>query len=121
MSKIIFKTRWTSADAAGLPIFPGLVRYDEVLEQRVIRHALRFTASRTRRAYVHPTRHFASSYTDADLPPMGMRVRLKAGFDLSGFPPGCRVILQALKTHGTLKTLTGIDFEVVLMGPVTTQ
>ncbi len=138
---------WTSADAAGLPIFPGLVRYDEVAGQGIIRHALRFTASRTRRAYVHPARHFASSYTDADLPPMGMRVRLKAGFDLSGFPPGCRVILQALKTYGmiladngsswyvsgapdprwndeelnTLKTLTGNDFEVVRMGAVTTQ
>lgn len=138
---------WTSADAAGLPIFPGLVRYDEVVGRKEIRHALRFTAPRTRQAYVHPARHFASSSTDPALPPMGMRVRLKAGFDLSTFPPGARPILQALKTYGmfladngsgwflsgapdarwnddelnTLKRLTGNDFEVVKMGAVITQ
>jgi hypothetical protein len=138
---------WTSADAAGLPIFPGLVRYDEVMEGNIIRHALRFTASRTRRAYVYPARHYASASTDPSLPPMGMRVRLKAGFDISGFPPGARVVLQALKTYGmiladnggnwflsgapdsrwnddelnTLKRLTGNEFEVVKMGPLTTQ
>ena len=78
---------WTSADAAGLPIFPGLVRYDEVFEQGVIAHALRFTVHDTRRAYVHPARHFASSNTSPNLPPMGMRVRLKASFDISGFSP----------------------------------
>jgi hypothetical protein len=138
---------WTSADAAGLPIFPGLVRYDEVTEGKVIRHALRFTATRTRRAYVSPARHYASSSTDPSLPPMGMRVRLKAGFEISGFPPGARVVLQALKTYGmiladngsnwyisgtadsrwnddemnSLKTLTGNDFEVVKMGLLNTQ
>ena len=69
---------WTSADAAGLPIFPGLVRYDEVVEQGVINHALRFTVSQTRHGYVDPARHFASDYTSPNLPPMGMRVRLKA-------------------------------------------
>ena len=84
----------TSADAAGLPIFPGLVRYDEVVEQKEIRHALRFTCPTTRRAYVHPARHFASSRTDPDLPPMGMRVRRRAHFDVSGVSPRVRVIRQ---------------------------
>ena len=138
---------WTSADAAGLPIFPGLVRYDEAVEQREIRHALRFTCPTTRRAYVHPARHFASSRTEATLPPMGMRVRLKAGFDVSGFPPAVQVILNAMKKHGmlladngsawyvsgapdprwsddelaTLRSVRGRDFEVVQMGAVVTQ
>lgn len=93
---------WTSADAAGLPILPGLVRYDEVVEQREIRHALRFTARTTRRAYVYPARHWASSRTDAKLPPMGLRVRLKAAYDISGFPPAAQVILKALKRYGML-------------------
>ncbi|HVH12394.1 MAG TPA: hypothetical protein VM759_05050, partial [Longimicrobium sp.] len=138
---------WTSADAAGLPIFPGLVRYDEVMEQKEIRHALRFTCPVTRRAYVHPARHFASSRTDANLPPMGMRVRLRADFDLRGYPAGVQVILQAMKTYGmlladngsgwyvsgapdprwndeelaTLHTVRGRDFEVVRMGTIVTQ
>jgi hypothetical protein len=138
---------WTSADAAGLPIFPGLVRYDEVAEQGAIRHALRFTVSRSRRGYVAPARHFASSDTSSSLPPMGMRVRLRAGFDMSTYPPSARVILQALKTYGmivadngsdwylsgapdvrwsdtelnTLKTVRGSDFEVVRIEAVTTQ
>src|SRR5438876_2562157 len=73
---------WTSADAAGLPIFPGLVRYDEVMEQGVITHALRFTVNHTRRAYTYPARHVASSLTGSSYPPMGMRVRLKANFDI---------------------------------------
>src|SRR5262249_57427311 len=77
---------WTSADAAGLPILPGLVRYDEVMEQKAITHALAFTCMRTRRAYVHPARHFASKNKDPKLPPMGMRVRLKADYDISSFP-----------------------------------
>lgn len=137
---------WTSADAAGLPIFPGLVRYDEVVEQKAIRHALRFTCPVTRRAYVHPARHWASSRTDANLPPMGMRVRLKAGFDVSGFPPSVQVILAAMKKHGmlladngsgwyvsgapdprwndaelaTLRRVRSTDFEVVRMGTVVT-
>jgi hypothetical protein len=93
---------WTSADAAGLPIFPGLVRYDEVMELRAIRHALRFTVPRTQRAYVWPARHFASSSTDPNLPPMGLRVRLKASVDISGYPQHARVILQALKDYGMM-------------------
>jgi hypothetical protein len=101
---------WTSADAAGLPIFPGLVRYDEVVEQGVIRHALRFTVQTTRRAYVSPARHYASSDTSPNLPPMGMRVRLKASFDISGFPPSARVILQALKTYGMMVADNGGDW-----------
>ena len=129
---------WTSADAAGLPIFPGLARYDEVA-RGVIDHALRFTAPHTRRAYVYPARHFASSSDDPALPPMGLRVRLKASFDISGFPPQARVVLQALKRYGmiladngspwyisgapnphwsnddlhSLGRVTGADFEVV--------
>jgi len=91
---------WTSADAAGLPIFPGLVRYDEVVEQGEIRHALRFTCPTTRRAYAPPARHWASSQTDPDLPPMGMRVRLRADFDVSGLSVEVQVILTALKRYG---------------------
>ncbi|MBM3876345.1 MAG: hypothetical protein FJ386_06460 [Verrucomicrobia bacterium] len=138
---------WTSADAAGLPIFPGLVRYDEVMEMRAIRHALRFTVRRSRRAYVKPATHFASRLTDANLPPMGMRVRLKAGFDVSRFPAPVQVILTALKKHGmlladngsdwfisgapdprwdveqlaTLKRVKGRDLEVVRMGELVTR
>jgi len=91
---------WTSADAAGLPIFPGLVRYDEAVDRGEIRHALRFTCPRTRRAYVPPARHWASSATDPSLPPMGMRVRLRADFDVSGFPEEVQVILTAMKRYG---------------------
>jgi len=90
---------WTSADAAGLPILPGLVRYDEVASG-TIRHALRFTAPRTRRAYIWPARHYASSSTDPARPPMGQRFRLKASFDISGFSPTNQVVLTALKTYG---------------------
>ncbi len=93
---------WTSADAAGLPIFPGLVRYDEVVERREIRHALRFTCAATRRAYVHPARHYASSRTDPAYPPMGMRVRLRADYDITSFPQEVQVILVALKRYGML-------------------
>ena len=135
---------WTSADAAGLPIFPGLVRYDEVVLRGEIRHALRFTVSRTRRAYVYPARHFPSSSTDQNLPPMGMRVRLKPSYDISSYPLSAQVVLRALKKYGmivadngsdwflsgapdarwsdaelnTLKTVHGRDFEVVLMGQI---
>lgn len=101
---------WTSADAAGLPIFPGLVRYDEVVGLGVVRHAFRFTVARTRKAYVHPARHFASTATGIDLPPMGMRVRLKAAYDASGFPPQARVILEALKIYGMLLADNGGDW-----------
>ena len=92
---------WTSSDAAGLPILPGLVRYDEVAEGE-IRHAVRFTAPRTRRAYVWPARHYASSLTGLGYPPMGQRFRLKADFDVSGFSPEVQVILRALKKYGMI-------------------
>jgi hypothetical protein len=100
---------WTSADAAGLPILPGLVRYDEAVGKKAVEHALRFTVSKTRRAYVPPASHWASSLHDGDLPPMGMRVRLKAGFDISGFAPEVRAILQALKTYGMILADNGSD------------
>jgi len=138
---------WTSADAAGLPIFPGLVRYDEAVEQSEIRHALRFTCPRTRRAYVAPATHWASSSTDASLPPMGMRVRLRLDFDASTFPAEVRVILRAMQRYGmlladngsgwyvsgapdprwsddnlaTLSRVRSTDFQVVRMGSVVTQ
>ncbi len=138
---------WTSADAAGLPIFPGLVRYDEVFEQGEIKHAVRFTAQVSRRAYVFPARHWASSDTSPNRPPMGMRVRLKASFDISGFSPPMQVILRAFKKYGmmladngsnwyisgapdprwsdddlhTLGAIKGSNFEVVQMGTIVTQ
>ncbi len=138
---------WTSADAAGLPIFPGLVRYDEVFEQREIKHALRFTVGHSRRAFVYPARHYASGDPDPNLPPMGMRVRLKASFDISSYSPSNQVILRALKKYGMfvadngpgwflsgapdprwsnddlgmLKTITGSNFEVVRMGTIVTR
>jgi hypothetical protein len=93
---------WTSADAAGLPVYPGLVKYDEVMVQKEIRHALRFTVKKSQRAFIHPATHFASSSTDQNLPPMGLRVRLKASFDISGFPEEVQVILKALKKYGML-------------------
>jgi hypothetical protein len=129
---------WTSADAAGLPIFAGLARWDEV-SRGVIDHALRFTAARTRRAYVYPARHYASSSSDPSLPPMGLRVRLKASVNIASFPRQARVVLRALQRYGmiladngspwyvsgapnrhwsndalhSLGRLTGADFEVV--------
>ena len=92
---------WTSADAAGLPILPGLVRYDEVVAGE-INPAIRFTAPQTRRAYVWPARHYASSRTDAEYPPMGQRFRLKADYDLSGFSPAVQVILRAMQKYGII-------------------
>jgi hypothetical protein len=138
---------WTSADAAGLPILPGLVRYDEVMEQKAILHALRFTVEHSRRGYVSPARHFASQSNSVNLPPMGMRVRLKASYNISSFPEPAQVILKALKRYGmivadngsdwfvsgapderwnddvlnTLKRVQGKDFEVVKMGTVVTK
>jgi len=135
---------WTSADAAGLPIFPGLVRYEEVVEKGEINHALRFTVENTRNAFVHPATHAASNSNNENYPPMGMRVRLKSGFDLSGFSPHVQVILKALKKYGMfvadngsnwyitgspdarwddeelgqLKTIRGENFEVVKMGTI---
>jgi hypothetical protein len=100
---------WTSADAAGLPIFPGLVRRDEVLAGG-IHHALRFTVRRTQRAYVHPATHFASDDSDPDLPPMGLRVRLKASYDTSGFTGAPLVILTALKRYGMFVADNGSDW-----------
>jgi|SRR5215831_327010 len=138
---------WTSADAAGLPIFPGLVRYDEVIEQGFIGHALRFTVQSSRHAYVAPARHYASSSTNPNLPPMGMRVRLKASVNISGYSPSMQVILRAMKQYGmivadngsnwyisgapdprwndsdlhTLSGIKGSDFEVVQMGTLVTK
>ena len=102
---------WTSADAAGLPIFPGLARYDEVA-RGTIDHALRFTAARTRRVYVYPARHYASSSDDPALPPMGARVRLKAGVDISGYPRQARIVLQALKTYGMILADNGSNWYI---------
>ena len=137
---------WTSADAAGLPILPGLVRRDEV-KSGSIRHALRFTTRRTQRAYVAPATHYASSSTDPSLPPMGLRVRLKASYDLSRFRGDALVVLTALKRYGMfladngsdwfitgetnrlwddgdldqLKSVPGSAFEVVQHGPLKTR
>lgn len=135
---------WTSADAAGLPIFAGLARYEEVVEKGEINHALRFTVANTRNAFIHPATHAASDKNDVNLAPMGMRVRLKAGFDISSFSPHVQVILRTLKKYGMivadngsnwyisgspdsrwnddelgeLKTIAGGNFEVVKMGTV---
>jgi hypothetical protein len=102
---------WTSADAAGLPILPGLARYPEVRRGR-IDHALRFTASRTRRAFIYPARHFASTLTDPDLPAMGERLRLKAGYDISRFPRQSRIVLRALKRYGMILADNGSSWYV---------
>ena len=133
---------WTSADAAGLPIFAGLIRYDEITRGR-IDHAIRFTAPQTQAGFIHPATHFAGS-TSADLPPMGLRLRLKASFDISRFPRVARIILRAMKTYGliladngspwyfqgatdprwndgqldTLKAVPGSAFEAVQTGPI---
>jgi hypothetical protein len=100
---------WTSADAAGLPILPGLARYEEVKRGR-IDHALRFTVSRTQRAYVYPARHFASTLTDPALPPMGLRLRLKASVDVRGFPRQARIVLTALKRYGMIVADNGASW-----------
>src|SRR5258708_37380733 len=134
---------WTSADAAGLPILPGLVRWDEV-QAGHIDHALRFTVSRTQRGFIHPATHQAGSTTDANVPPMGARFRLKASFDVSAFHGAARVVLECLRRYGMLvadngsnwfisgatdtkwndadleqlKTVPGSAFEVVASGPI---
>ncbi len=92
---------WTSADAAGLPIYPGLVTYDEVASGEIT-HAIRFTAPQTQKAYVWPARHYASSLTGSQYPPMGQRFRLKADFDISGYSPEIQVILTAMKEYGII-------------------
>lgn len=97
---------WTSADAAGLAILPGLVRYEEVAAGEIT-HAVRFTAPKTRRAYVWPARHYASSITDASYPPMGQRFRLKSSFDTSGYPKQARIVLEALKKYGMILSDNG--------------
>jgi hypothetical protein len=100
---------WTSADAAGLPIFAGLVRLDEVKAGRVD-HAIRFTAERTDRRFIWPARHQAGEARDSDLPPMGARFRLKAGFDISGFRQDTRVILRAMKRYGLILADNGSNW-----------
>jgi hypothetical protein len=137
---------WTSADAAGLPIFPGLARADEVTTgRRAITHALRVTVPRTQQGFIAPARHFASSDDDPDLPPMGLRLRLKASFDTGRFHGQALVILTALKRYGmivadngspwyitgapdrrwdddglhTLGQVPGSAFEAVQTGPIT--
>jgi len=102
---------WTSADAAGLPIFPALVRHDE-LQRGVINHALRVTVRRTRRAYVAPATHCASRLTDPDLPRMGERLRLRQNFDVTGFSKPVQVILTALKKHGMFVADNGIEWAI---------
>src|SRR4051812_15394140 len=102
---------WTSADAAGLPILPGLARYED-LKKGGIDHALRFTANRTRKAFVYPARHFASNLSDPSLPAMGQRLRLKAGFDVSGFPKQARAVLIALKRYGMILADNGASWYI---------
>ena len=100
---------WTSADAAGLPILPGLARYEDVAKGR-IDHALRFTVSETRASYVWPARHVASDNTDPSLPPMGMRFRLKQNYPIASFPRQARIVLQALKEYGMIVADNGSDW-----------
>jgi len=90
---------WTSSDAAGLPIFPSIIRFDEV-EKGMVDHAMRFTVRKTKKEYVYPATHYASRLTDADLPRMGERFRLKADFDISGYSPHMQAILKGLKKYG---------------------
>jgi hypothetical protein len=100
-SNVLRPEGWTSADAAGLPILPLLVRHPEVADGR-IEHALRVTVPRTQRGYIHPATHFASASSDPALPPMGLRLRLKASFDLSSFHGQALVVLRALKRYGLI-------------------
>lgn len=137
---------WTSADAAGLPIFPGLARYDEVAAG-AIQHALRFTLQYSKAAFTPPASHWAANSTNPDAAPLGMRVRLKASYDISGFPPQSKVILKALQQYGmimadngssmyisgapddrwsnddlgALKSVPASAFEVLLIDPLYTQ
>jgi len=102
---------WTSSDAAGLPIFPAIVRYDE-LKRGIVEHAMRVTFVKTRRAYVHPATHFASKLKDEDLPRMGERFRLKKDFDIKGFSPEVQAILKGLKKYGMFCADNGIDWAI---------
>ena len=134
---------WTSADAAGLPIFPLLARYPEVASGR-IDHALRVTVPETQNGYIHPATHFASSSSNPNLPPMGLRLRLKASYSLAGFSGESLVILEAVKRYGLIvadngspwfitgapnpgwndenleeiKQVPGSEFEAVESGPI---
>jgi hypothetical protein len=103
---------WTSADAAGLPILPGLARWDGDASTGHINHALRFTVSRTRNTFIYPARHQASSSSDPSLPPMGLRVRLKASVDISKLPPQARIVAQAMKTYGMIVADNGSNWYV---------
>jgi len=100
---------WTSADAAGLPVFPGLVRYDEV-SQGEIKHALRFTVSSTQKGFIHPATHYASSKTNPNLPPMGLRIRMKKSYNISSYTGQARVILEGLKKYGMIVADNGSDW-----------
>jgi hypothetical protein len=137
---------WTSADAAGLPIFAGLIRYGEI-QRGYINHAIRFTVSETQAGFIHPATHFASNSTNPDLPPMGLRLRLEASYPIASFPRTDRIILQAMKTYGLivadngsswffqgatdprwndnvlddLKSVPGSAFQVVETGPILTD
>lgn len=102
---------WTSADAAGLPILPGLVRYEEVAAG-AINHALRFTASQTRNTHLWPARHHASKLSAPQYPPMGQRFRLKAGVDISGFSPEVKVIARAMQEYGLILADNGSDWYI---------
>ena len=102
---------WTSSDAAGLPIFPAIVRFDEV-ERGMVEHAIRFTVQRTRRAYVYPATHYASRLTDPNLPRMGERFRLRADFDTSKFSPHVQAILKGLKKYGMFVADNGGDWRI---------
>lgn len=102
---------WTSSDAAGLPIFPAVVRYDE-LKRGMVEHAMRVTFVKTQRAYVHPATHFASKFKDVDLPRMGERFRLKKDFDIKGFSPEVQAILKGLKKYGMFCADNGIDWAI---------
>jgi hypothetical protein len=100
---------WTSADAAGLPIFPAVIRFDEV-ERGMVEHAMRFTIRNSRRAYVYPATHFASRKTDPNLPRMGERFRLRQDYPISGFSPHAQAILKGLKKHGMFVADNGADW-----------
>ena len=102
---------WTSADAAGLPIMPLVLRYDEMISGQ-INHALRFTAPSTQRLFIWPARHYASSNTSSSLPPMGQRFRLKASFDISGFPLHIQTVLTAMKKYGIILADNGLPWYI---------
>jgi hypothetical protein len=103
---------WTSADAAGLPIYPGLVRYDEVVQEGVVDHALRFTISRTQAGYIHPATHEASDDTNPNLPPMGARFRMKASYSCAAYSAEVKVICAALKKYGMFVADNGSNWYV---------